>query len=493
MGLNENLPPLLRKEKIGKIQPFLKDKGLFIFLSILILYVIIFTAIAVWRYDNFLYIESGDLTIFEQVIYNTLHGRPFYSTFDWGNHFGAHNSPILILLVPFAIIIPVPYVLYASTVFSIAVSAIPIYLIAREELKDEKISLFLGLCYIMLPTLIGQAYLSFHEINLVLPFLTFAFYFFVKERFIPFMVMFSLGLTVKEDVALTLFMFSIYAFIKKRDKKWYLAPAILSIAWFLLSIKVIIPFFNKSHSYPMISYLSDLGGSFTEIIINILSDPQSTFKKLLQLDRLFYLLTLFSPVGFILPFFSSAIIFVIPSLFINMIAESMRFRLHLFDTSMGLLLLPWHMSLMPAVFLFISTIYSVKKVSLIYPRYGKAVAITLLISGIFYNDRFIASSTFYERSPSQVSADSIKSVLAQIPIQATVKAPRDIATHLYDRKEVYFFEHNVDADYLVLKVLKGNFYDYEMLTRKPPIDESIRERYDIVILRKDIALLKKKL
>lgn len=314
--------------------PF-KDSGLYIFLIFLLFYTIIFTSVAVWRYENFFIGESGDLTIFAQVIHNTLHGRPFYSTIDGQNHFGVHNSPILALLVPFAAIFPVPYVLYAATVIAIAVSAIPIYLIARDRLESKTIAYILGLSYIMLPALVGQAYLSFHEINLVLPFISFAFYFFIKERFYPFMAMFFMGLMVKEDVSLTLFMFTVYAIIKKRGIKWSLFPAIFSILWLMVSIKVIIPYFDKSHGYPMLSYFPDLGSSFTEIITNTLFNPLDTFHRLTRLDKLFYLYVLLLPVGLILPCLSSEIIFVIPSLLLNMLAESSRFTFVHYETIWG--------------------------------------------------------------------------------------------------------------------------------------------------------------
>lgn len=472
------------------------DRGLCIFLVILFLYTTVFAGVAIWRYENFLVQDSGDLTIFAQVIYNAPHDRPFYSTVDGQNHFGVHNSLVLILLVPFAVIIPAPYVLYASTILSIAVSAVPIYLIVKEEFKNENLALILGMVYIMLPALVGQVYLSFHEINLVLPFLTFAFYYFVKERFYPFLLAFILGLTVKEDVSLTLFMFSIYAIIKKRDKKWYLFPALLSISWLLVSIKVIIPYFDRSQGYPMISYFSHKGYSFSEIIVDTIFHPCSTLSVLTHPDSLSYLFVLLFPMGVILPLLSSEMLFSVPSLLINMLAESSRFTTVYAKTSWGTINVPRHMSLMATVFLFISAIYSIKRISSLFGRYA-----TLIISlfcfyitaAVGYSDRALISYQLYSR-PSEAVAGvlAVKELLAKIPRQATVKADRDITTHLYDKKEVYGPESMVDTDYLILR---GIFYAPTGALVKgdrQPLEASLKEKYDLVALKKGFALFRKR-
>lgn len=503
------------KYRPERICPYINDRGLCIFLIILLSYTIIFTAIAIWRYENFLIQESGDLLLFEQFIYNTLHGRLFYAS-SIGNQFAYHNSPILFILVPFAAIIPVPYVLYASTVLCITVSAIPIYLISREELKDEKLAVLLGACYIMLPGLVGQVYQSFHEINLVLPFLTFSFYYFVKERFYPFLIMFVLGLMVKEDVSVTLFMFSIYAIIKKKDMKWYIFPAVSSLTWLLFSIKVVIPFFNKSLSYPMISYFSDLGSSFSEVIKNVFFNPRYILYRSFLPHKISYLYALFMPVGLVLPFLSIEILFIIPSIFLNLLAESSRFRVVEQVTAWGTVLIPRHMSLFVSVFLFISALYSIKKVGSLFIKQEALIKffLSLLIAfSTLYSDRFIIVRDLYQTPSYVTSTDSIKKVLSDIPIHATVKADRRIATHLYNRKEVYTSESLIDTDYIVLT---GGFYVYVKVAKKnrqaspnysdaisrddllllnnigKPVDAGIREKYDLMVAEKGVALFKKR-
>lgn len=461
----------------------LTDKGFLIFLAILLFYSIAFTGIAIWRYDNFCLHDSGDLLLFEQVIYNTVNGKIFYNNSSGQNHFGDHNSPALAVLVPFAAIFPVPYVLYASTILSIAISAIPVYLIARKNLNNGLLTLLIATSYLVQPALVGQVYQSFHEINLVLPFLTFAFYYFIEKRFYPFIAVFAMGLMVKEDVSLTLFMFAIYGLIKKRSMKWCLIPAILSITWLALSIKVIIPFFNKSHSYGMIYYFSNMGNSLGELISNTIFHPFGILKEVTQPNKLFYLFILLLPVGLILPFFSSEIIFVIPSIFLNIYGGTQRFRLIDFEVS-GTLPLPRHMSLMAAVFLFISAIYAIQRLRVIFARHSTlstTASCLLLISMTAYNAKFIFHPDFYFK-PSMPTPVTIKKVISLIPSDATVKASIDIANHLYDRKEVYFLGNPIETDFIVFRAVNS----------VEAFRGDVKDKYKFMVLEKDIYLLKRK-
>jgi uncharacterized membrane protein len=458
-----------------------KDRGLNILVFILVLYSIIFISIAIWRYEHFLHDGSGDLLLFEQLIYNTSHGKLFYNNFSGQNHFGDHNSTILSILAIFSSILPAQYVLYIFTALSITVSSIPIYLITKDNFDSETWPIFLTVSYLMLPTFVGQFYQSFHEINLVLPFL-------------PFIVMLVMSLLVKEDVALTLFMFSVYALIKKRDCKWYVAPAILSISWFTISVKVIIPFFNKNNTYSVgIGYFSNLGSSFTQILINTIANPLSTLKAVLLPDKVVYLFILLLPVGLLLPFFSYEFIFAIPSIAFNMLAATGRFRFVRYVTGTDVVYVPRHMSLMASVFLFISAIYAIKRIGSFSNEHSRQfllATVSLIILLILYNDKFIVNKYLYFDEP-QVklmtpSVESLKKALSLIPYEATVKSGIRIATHLYNRKESHYnIDNTLDTDYILITKL-----DTKDLN-KVEINNIIN-KYELIASEENYGLYKKR-
>ena len=344
----------------------------------------------------------------------------------------------------------------------------------------------------MLPGIVGQNYQSFHEINLVLPFLAFAFYFFSKERFRPFMVMFIIGLTVKEDVALSLFMFAPYAIIKKKPAHWYLVPAIVSISWILLSINLIIPYFNKSHTYGVgIGYLGNMGSSIPEIASNIVGKPLSTLRIMFDPEKCLYIFYLLLPIGLILPFFSAEILFAVPSIVLNLLPNSGRFRLAGFTVGSDQYYLLKHMSLMACTFAYIALIYSIKNISSSLPDQSKKITACLVLMTtmlISYNDRFMLIKYLYHEDENLIhylpSAVSIKKILSKIPYTATVTSDRSIASHLYDRKEAYYdFNDKITSDYLVLTRM-----DFESIHDHAYIDDT----YNLIDSDENIGLFKRK-
>lgn len=463
----------------------------YLFLSVVALYTILFTAVAAWRYRHFIHDGSGDLLLFEQVIYNTGHGRPFFNNFSDANHFGDHNSPMLALLVPFSYLVPVPYVLFFFTVLAVSSSSVGIYLIAAEVLESEILALSLSLCYLAVPAFVNLAYQSFHEINLVLPFLTFAFYFFIREKFYPFLAMFVLALLVKEDVAITLFMFAPYALLKRRSMRWVITPAAVSVAWFLLSVRVVIPFFNKSHGYGVgLGYFSNLGNSLSDIVINTFTKPDKTLQILLQPNNLIYLMALLVPVGLFLPFASVESLFAVPSVVFNLLANSGRFKYMTYTIGGSIFNVPRHMSLLATVFLFIGAIYGIRRIGRAFGEdrlkaaLGVVAAMVLLLA---FSDRFILSKYAYKYYPEVIRypfpESSIRAALPLIPATATVKANICIANHLYDRKDVYYnLDNPKDADFLV--VTTGDLGVTDPL--------ALKEKYDPVTSDEHFALLRRK-
>jgi len=465
------------------------DRVNYALIVIILLYTGIFCGITIWRYYHYLHERSGDLLLFEQVVYNTAHNKPFYNNFSAQSHFGDHNSPILAIMVPFVYFIPTPYVLYIFSVLSVAISAIPIFLLCRDKLKNYKSSLLLTVAYLLLPGFVGQYYQSFHEMNLVVPFLTFAFYFFIQERFWAFLGMFAMALLVKEDVSLTLFMFAPYAFIKKKGRMWIITPALVTIVWFLLSVKIIIPFFNKTNSYGVgLSYFSSFGSSISDIILTILGKPLQTMHILFSEDKLWYLFYLLLPVGLVLPFFSCEILFALPSIILNLLPESDRFRLAICSIGSTRYIIEKHMSIIACIYLFIALIYSMESISSklekIFPKSTLLISLCIFVL-VLYNDRFIMVKQFYFTDENielyQPEPYAINKIITKIPNNATVTSNRDIANHLYEKRDVNYNMGNITTDYLILTRMDDTV-----------TDANISKQYELVSRDEKIILLKKK-
>jgi len=108
---------------------------------IFLAYFIVLSLLCLRRYGAFEY-RSLDLGIFTQSLSSTLKGCFFYNTveYQWygvSSHFGVHNQPLLLLILPLYALFPSPKTLLILQAFALA-SSIPIaFELAREELGER--------------------------------------------------------------------------------------------------------------------------------------------------------------------------------------------------------------------------------------------------------------------------------------------------------------------------------------------------------------------
>ena len=127
-----------------------------------LLFIITFTWLAMLRHYSFN--SSGfDLGIYDQVTWNTLHGRFFFYTTTGrpALHFSNHVSPNILLLAPFYLIYSGPETLLFLQTAAIALGGLPLFWLARERLGSGLAGLTLLAAYLLFPTLEDRHPLGF--------------------------------------------------------------------------------------------------------------------------------------------------------------------------------------------------------------------------------------------------------------------------------------------------------------------------------------------
>jgi uncharacterized membrane protein len=162
-----------------------------------------------------------DLGIFDQVIWNTAHGRLFWDTLDpyvQQHHvfLGQHFSPGLALLVPIYWIAPSVYSLLAAQTVALALAAIPIYLLAARRLGDERIALLLALAYLCAPALDYVNLFDFHEIVMAVPLLAWAVERMDAGRTRTALILLLLAVLFKEEIGLIVAAFGLWVALARR-------------------------------------------------------------------------------------------------------------------------------------------------------------------------------------------------------------------------------------------------------------------------------------
>ncbi len=332
----------------------------------ILLYIAVFSSWCFWKYDHYLY-NNMDLAIFNQAFFNTSMGDWFSLSIHPHSYLGDHLAPLMLIWVPLYSLFRSPiFLLVLQTVF-LALPAVPVYLIARNAGLKQGFSLFFSLAWLLNPFVQNMNLFEFHMIPFSIFFILFAFYFYQKERFIPFMCFILLALSAREDVALFCAMFSLLKMIdlsarrtsrekflkyqlKSLKNKWVWGPFLLSAGYFILAMAVISGF-NPDGSYKFLYYYSWLGGSGIEILKNIIIHPLAAAGHI------------FSPgamqmfMGLLLPFLA------LPLLKPKYLLLSLLPLLQMLLTGQGgsTLVLSTHYSALLVPSLFIASIYAVSE------------------------------------------------------------------------------------------------------------------------------------
>jgi uncharacterized membrane protein len=206
-------------------------------------YAALFCLLTFWKYRYYLYLDY-DLAAWNQVLWNTLHGRFFYFSIRDITWF-YHLPLILLPLLPLYALVQHPAFLLALLSFGLAAGAWPMYALAARE-SGPRWGVFWALVYLLYPPVAHINLFEFHVDGLSIPFWLGAMHAYRRNRFRVFFACLVLALACKELFLIPAAMFGVYAWIQRRKGAWVAAPLLLASAWYLLGVKVITPWLVRA-------------------------------------------------------------------------------------------------------------------------------------------------------------------------------------------------------------------------------------------------------
>lgn len=282
---------------IFKISKFAETRPILLLICLIAAYTAVFSFICFLKYIAFGY-NGFDLGIYNQVFFNSAGGNLFGLTIHPNLYLGDHFEIFILAMLPLYYFWQSPLNLLILQSLFLALCAWPIYLIAKHFLNKNIYALCIALCWLLNPFVQNINLFEFHLLPFSLLFLFFAIYFYLKNKFLVFSFFCLLALTVREDIALFVFMFGPLALIEKRGLKWILFPIMASACWFIIAIKAI-AYFTPSGSYKFLYYYSWLGNNFTEIFTNFFLKFNLVLKHLFSWQNIFFISALLIPFGFL--------------------------------------------------------------------------------------------------------------------------------------------------------------------------------------------------
>jgi uncharacterized membrane protein len=250
--------------------------------------------------------HSGwDLSIEDNILWNTLHGGHFFKAAPalgpTGSHFARHSALIAYLLVPFYALHPSSeMVLILQTVW-MATPAIPLFLLGRSRV-GAPLAALIALLYLMHPAVQESNLFEMHYVKLgTLPFWT-TLWLLETRRYRWALLGAALTLMVREDVATWIVVLGVFAIAAGIQLRTSLALLIGGLCYVAVVKFVVMPSFVHGSDVLIFMYQDLLPtgkGTFAWAMATALTNPAYLMHTLLTSEKLIYFLHILTPIVFI--------------------------------------------------------------------------------------------------------------------------------------------------------------------------------------------------
>ncbi len=430
-----------------------KDSALFVIVLSVTLFVILAGATSVLRYLTFS-CPNYDFGIFCNMFYNMkAHFTP-YTTCErdvYLSHFAVHISPIYYALLPLFCLFSSGVTLQIAQILLLASGVIPVYLIAKKYSLSNMRAAFVSCLFLLSPVLVSGTNYDFHENCFLVPLLLWMFYFFEKEKYVPFGIFAGLTLLVKEDAAVYIAIFALYMIF---DRKKVLAGSITAlgaVVYFVVALGLLSHFGNGAMTGRYSNFIAGDGG-LADMIKNILADPAYVFSQLFVSkdgtfsDKLLFILQMTLPLCF-LPFTSkkpSRLILLLPMVLVNLMT------LYVYQYRIG-----YQYAFGSFVFLFYLSILNLSDIHPVTSRamLNTAAVVTAMCFIFAVLPRFSHYVTLYVSGRENYAA--MEELCESIPEDKSVVCSTFLLPHLANRDDVYEIEYHDpvkrgESDYVLI-------------------------------------------
>ncbi len=278
-----------------------------------------------------LQIPHGDSSMYEEHLWNTLHGKGFRSYLDQGLFLGEHIQVVHLLLLPIYVLWPSHLCLEFCGSLALALGAIPVYFLAKRNTGSELASTFVSLAYLFAFPLqyldIAIDLKTFRPSAIGIPVMLCGILAAESRRWGWMVFCFAIALSSQEDFAIVIAPLGLWlaargwterqmqgtasssdgsTSIQTRASRfaspnWQIiigfGVAVFATVYVFAVVKLAIPWFRSGAPVHYVSYFEAFGKSPFEIVLNLLTRPDLVWRELVTSATLALLLDLLIPYG----------------------------------------------------------------------------------------------------------------------------------------------------------------------------------------------------
>jgi len=438
-----------------------KVGGLRLVLGIAVLFWLFCCGFALQRYYNFFpTFVSFDQGIFNQVFWNSLHGRWFESSLSstessavlldrqvaevYYRRLGQHFTPALLLWLPFYALFQSPAGLSVLQATLMALGGLVLYGLARHYHPPHVASLIAASYYIA-NAVLAPTLANFHDFSQVPLFVFGLLWAMEKRRWWLFGLLMGLTLLVREDAGVILFGIGTYLVLSRRFFGVGLTVCVVSLGYMLLLTNVVMPAFSPDISRRFMveqfgQFVDGQEASTLQVLAAIALNPLKLLAELVNPPgrTLSYLLAQWLPLMFV-PVISldAWLLAGFPILKILVQQDPTALSLHL----------RYAVTLVPGLF-YGAILWWAKHPLQFQPRTRQfwlvCMELALLLTLTSNPNRALSIvipdsiQPWIYTSPARQwqHAQAVRSLTNQIPSTASVTATGNIVAHLSNRREV---------------------------------------------------------
>jgi uncharacterized membrane protein len=436
-----------------------------------------------------------DLGFFDQLFWNTLHGQPFYAPsahVQGGSYLAQHAELVIFLFLPFYALAPRAETLLTLQTVLCALSALPLYLLARQRLGSRWLAALLAVALLLYPPLHGPNFYDFHFLTLSVFFVLWAAYFLSTERWPLFWLMFACCLGCREDVALGLvFACGALALSSPRHFRIGAVGAAVAAAYFLVLKLLIMPRFGgETFLFVYRGLLAPGQDGFGGVLRTVLANPIYTLTSLMTPQKLELLLAVLVPVA-LLPLRRPRLLgLLLPGAVVTLLSTgyapvvSIRFQYVTHFTP----------------YVFIAAVLALEWIGtargwLVRAASAVAVAAGTLVAtanfGALSQHHFYSGFgkvEFHITAAERARLGALEHLAGTIPVDASVAATHAEGAHLAGRRDLFALRHGAQhADYILFS--SSSLADRRALSALRRALGDVDDQYGIAAEEDEITLL----
>lgn len=440
------------------------------FILISFFFFCIYALISIVRHYTFTS-NAFDLGIFNQALYDYAHFELGPNTIRGSATLLAdHFEPIMFLFVPFYWIFGT-YTLLLIQIFFVLFGGLGIYLLVQKETENKNYPLVASLLFYLSFGIFEALAFDYHNNVVGIMFIPWLFYWIKIKNFKLYYLCLILLLTSKENLALiSAFLgISLLIFEDKKVKKHGIITFLVSVVYFILVLKIIIPYFNYG-IYDHWSY-GALGKDPVEAMKNIFLHPISALTLLFNDNDKLKMWVLILAAGGIFAFKKPKYgILLIPIIAQKFFSTNKEYWGYLFQYSIEFA------PIIPLV--AILAIHGFKKCRIANSLMALLVLINIgIIFQIHFYDGGKLSEIFsvnYFRQPDNVGAlNEASRIIGDDESLSTINA---LVPHFSGREKIYHFPVIADSKYVLIDLEMKNVWPLkntsELIDAKDKLDNN---------------------